>query len=333
MLIAISDQSQIAAARRAAESFARELGFDDTRVGRVALVATEMASNVLKHAASGDLSVAGFADGTGSGIELLAADKGPGIADVARALEDGYSTIGTPGTGLGAIRRLADIFDVFSRPGAGTLLMARIRRADAPRGAVAATPAVEVGAMLAPYPGEFECGDAWAFAMRDAMPTLLAVDGSGHGAQAAVAARTAIEVFATSDQQDGVRLVEHIHLALAPTRGAAIALARVDAAAGLVRFIGVGNIAGTLIAGPTIKHMVSHNGTAGHVAPRIREFTYPFAGDPTIVMHSDGVSPKWEMNSYPGLVACRPSVIAGVLNRDFRRTTDDALVVVMRVVA
>src|SRR6185437_15100138 len=266
MLIAISDQSQIAAARRSAEAIARELGFDELRVGRVALIATEMASNVLKHASHGHLMLTRFADSTGRGLEVLAADKGPGIRDVARSLEDGYSTVGTPGTGLGAIRRQADIFDIYSRPGAGTVVMARVLTDDA--AATATVPDFELGLALVPYPGEIECGDSWAFGLKSGAPSLFAVDGSGHGPHAASAARGAVEAFEKSDQMDSVRVMETIHRALAPTRGGAVAVARVDRSAHLLRFAGIGNIAAALVAGGTTKRMVSLNGTAGHVAPR-----------------------------------------------------------------
>ena len=121
-----------------------------------------------------------------------------------------------------------------------------------------------------------------------------------------------------------------MHRALAPTRGAALAVARVDADARVVRFVGVGNITGALICGGETRRMVSHNGTAGHVAPRIREFTYPFTDDPVLIMHSDGLSAKWDLAGYPGLASSHPSLIAGVLFRDHRRDRDDATIVVMR---
>jgi hypothetical protein len=271
----------------------------------------------------------GFADSTGRGFEVLAADSGPGIDDITRSLEDGYSTVGTSGTGLGAIRRQADIFDIYSRPGAGTVVMARILGEDAaPTGAAADC---ELGVVLVPYPGEVECGDSWAFGLRSGAPSLFAVDGSGHGPHAASAARSAVEAFEKSDQMDSVRVMETIHRTLAPTRGAAVAVARVDRPAQLVRFSGIGNISAAVISGGSVKRMVSQNGTAGHVAPRIREFTYPYTGAATIILHSDGVSAKWDLAAYPGLAGCRPSIIAGLLSRDFRRTNDDALVAVLRV--
>lgn len=331
MLVAISDQSQIAAARRAADSFAQGQGFDAELAGRVALIATEMASNIAKHGADGELLVTSFDDAAGKGVELLACDKGPGITDVARSLEDGYSTVGTPGTGLGAIRRQADLFDIFSRPGAGTVVMARIRGEKKAPPLSAARRAIAIGVVLIPYPGEIECGDSWAFGVRGSDPCLFAVDGSGHGPQAATAADCAVKTFEKTEPADGVRLIETVHRALAPTRGAAVAVARIDAAAHLVRFVGLGNISAALVDGGSIRRMISHNGTAGHVAARIREFTYPYSRDPAIVLHSDGLSAKWDLATYPGLAACHPSVIAGVLSRDYRRRSDDAMVVVMRV--
>ena len=329
MLISISDRSEIASSRRAAEDVAHELALDDARLGRVALVATEMATNILKHAGNGHLVVSRFDDGSGSGVELMGMDSGPGIADIDRALQDGYSTAGSPGSGLGAIRRQTDIFDIFSRPGAGTVVIGRIldgttakKRKD-----------YELGIVAIPYPGETESGDSWSFGMRGDAPTLLVVDGSGHGPQAAVAAGHAVGAFANGMQLGILPLMETIHRSLASTRGAAIAVASVEMAERLVRFAGIGNISAALVAPGTAKRMVSNNGIAGHAAPRIRDFTYPFAGSPTVILHSDGISSRWDLDAYPGLAAAHPSVIAGVLSRDFRRNNDDALIVVMRVAA
>ena len=98
----------------------------------------------------------------------------------------------------------------------------------------------------------------------------------------------------------------------------------------MVRFVGVGNIGAVLANGGEARRMASYNGTAGHVAPRIREFTYPFTGRPLVILHSDGLSARWEIDAYPGLAASHPSLVAGVLFRDHRRGRDDATVVAMR---
>ena len=326
--MAVTEQSQIGDARRRAADFARTAALG-ARADAVALVATEMASNLVKHGGGGELLVQHFDDADGSGIELLALDRGPGMDNVERSRVDGHSTSGSPGTGLGAIARQADRFRIFSRPGMGTALQARF----------VVTPVVrnpggssrrQFGTVVAPYPGETEIGDAWAFADVSDGCSVFMADGSGHGPEAARAANTAVAVYQAHRGDDGVRLVERIHRALASTRGAAVALATIDLAAGVLRYVGVGNIAGVLIGAAESRHLVSSNGTAGHGTPRIREFAYPLAAAALLVMHSDGLASRWSLAAYPGLVVQHPGLVAGVLFRDHRRGRDDASVVALR---
>jgi anti-sigma regulatory factor (Ser/Thr protein kinase) len=321
----VRDASEIGEVRRAAAGLARRRGLAEDLVGRLALVATEMATNLLKHGGGGFVVVSRFADADGSGLELLALDKGPGMADVARCLIDGFSTAGSPGTGLGAITRNSDRYAIYSRPGLGTAVMARFVTRDA-----ASVRGFEFGAVIDAYPGESVCGDGWVAGNSRSGLTMLLVDGSGHGPLAAHAAETARRVFADNIEKECVPLVEVIHRALAPTRGAALAVARIDAGARLVRFVGLGNIGAVLASGAGCRRMASYSGTAGHVAPRIREFAYPFTDRPLVILHSDGLSARWEIDRYPGLLASHPSLVAGVLFRDHRRGRDDAAVVAMR---
>lgn len=333
MLVEIADQSQVSSTRRAATDMAKARGFDEAAAGRVALIATELATNLLKHAQRGEIAIDGFADRTGTGLELIALDKGEGIADVGRALEDGTSTAGTSGMGLGAIRRQADHFHIFSRPSLGTAVIARVcdgGETTAAGDLDRSNP--DVGAIGVAVHGETVCGDAWAFARSANGLAVLVADGSGHGQLANSAAQAAVNVFHEQPDGDGVRLLQDIHRALAPTRGAAVALARHDNLNRVVRFVGIGNINGAVISpdGMT-RRMVSHNGTAGHVAAKISEFSYPCPAGSLILMHSDGLSAKWDLATYPGLASSHPSLVAGILFRDFRRRNDDATVVALRV--
>jgi len=334
MILQVSDASQIAAARRSASQLAKAGGMDEETVGRVALIATEMGTNLLKHAPGGQILLETFSDASGQGVEIMAIDHGGGIADIGRALGDGYSTGGTAGQGLGAIRRKADHFDIYSRPQIGTAIMARVCR-KLPGDATTRSPAAPaagplIGAVVGVAPREEVCGDAWAHADTALGQTLLVADGSGHGPLAAKAAQAAVECFLAHAADDCVSIMEAIHRALMPTRGGAIAVARIDTAARLVRFVGVGNISGAVISGGEVRRMVSHNGTAGQIAPRIREFTYPYDHRPTVLMHSDGLTAKWDLDAYPGLIAAHPSLLAGVLYRDHYRSRDDVSVVALR---
>jgi anti-sigma regulatory factor (Ser/Thr protein kinase) len=327
MLLEVSEVSQVAHARRAATQQAAALGLDEQAQGRVALVATELATNILKHAERGEILLGNFADGSGSGLELLAIDNGPGIADVGHALRDGVSSRGTSGTGLGAAQRQADHFAVYSQPGKGTAIMARIAGSASP---AAATNGLRLGSVVVPLRAETVSGDAWEFAVAKDGPTLMAVDGSGHGLEANRAAEMARDAFRANLDFNCTRLMERIHAALAPTRGAAVAVARLRAPEKLLYYVGVGNISGAVVTQGVERRMVSHGGVAGHLRPRMHEFTYPYEDKSLVILHSDGLSAKWTLASYPGLVVSHPALIAAVLFRDFRRANDDASIVVMQ---
>jgi len=99
--VVVTEPSQVGEARRAAVALANLLGFDETEIAKVALVVTETASNLVKHAAGGIVLLTPIESGGVVGVEVLALDRGPGVADLAACLRDGFSTAGTPGTGLG----------------------------------------------------------------------------------------------------------------------------------------------------------------------------------------------------------------------------------------
>jgi anti-sigma regulatory factor (Ser/Thr protein kinase) len=324
----VTEITQVAEGRRLALWLAHRLGFSEERGGQAALVATELGTNLVKHARGGELLIRPLTapDGDACGIEILALDKGPGIPDAAR--RDGYSTTGTLGHGLGAVERQADDVDVYTQP-AGTALAARIWRERPPPNAP--RPRFEIGAVHVSKTGEDVCGDDWSWRQRDGRLALLLADGLGHGLHAHDASAAAIRLFADRHELPPGRLIGDVHAALRPTRGAAVAMLAVDVERRTGTFAGLGNITGlVLLPSGGRHHMVSHNGTAGHNAGRIQEFTYPIPPGAIVVMFSDGLSTHWDLSSYPGLTQRSPSLLAGVLYRDFSRRRDDVTVVVAR---
>lgn len=325
--VSVREATQVAEARRRAEAQARSLGFDEGDTGRVAIVATELATNLVKHGGGGELLIDRRETGDWSAVELIAIDKGTGLSDVEACLRDGYSTAGSPGTGLGSITRQASEFGIYTRAGLGTAILARI----GPRAAGALTRhGLVVGGVTLPVAGETVCGDAWCFAPSGNEGTLMVADGLGHGPLAAEASNAAVKAFQRGDPTDTVGIVTAIHGALRPTRGAAVAAARVDFVRGKALFCGIGNIAGTLATSAGERRMVSHNGTAGAVARRIQSFEYPISDDTVVVLASDGLATSWTFGTYPGLLAADPSLIAAVLYRDHSRGRDDVTVVVLK---
>lgn len=322
---AINHASDVAAVRRGGQKLADALGFNETRAGQLALIITEAATNILKHAGEGEIHVGPAQSAAGVGIDVLAFDNGPGIADLAACLVDGVSTAGTAGTGLGAINRLADEFDVYTQPGKGAVFFMRLWRdlpAPEPCG-------VEIGALWAPVAGEEECGDGWAVRCDSRGATLLAADGLGHGPEAARAAAAAIKALEGGKATQADELMLAAHDALRPTRGAALATARIEFEDDEMQFAGVGNIAGCVIDGAR-RALVSHNGIVGHNMRKVQSFPLPFGPGAVCIMHSDGIQTQWNLDKYPGLVGRSAILIAAVLMRDFIRGRDDAMVLVVR---
>jgi anti-sigma regulatory factor (Ser/Thr protein kinase) len=309
---------------------AQTLGFDETAGGRVAIVATELATNLVKYGTNGEILLGTFEDETGTGVELIALDRGAGVSDVAGALRDGHSTGGSPGTGLGAVKRQSQAFDVAAWPGRGFAVLARITGTVSK--ALTAPPALVpyFGAVGVPLRGEPVNGDGYCIRRHGAGWTVLVVDGLGHGPLAAQASDVAVRVFREHEHEQPGRILSAVHAGLGHTRGGAVSVARYEPERGLLVFTGIGNVAGAVITGGMTKRLVSLPGTAGLVARRIQEFEYAFPPQSLLVMCSDGIGTSWSLDNYPGLLAAHPSLIAGVIYRDFARGRDDATVLVAR---
>ncbi len=322
--IAVTEGSAVGHARRTAATLATKLGLSETQIGELAIIVTEAGTNLLQHAGGGELLLR--ATSVPTCVHVLAIDRGKGMSNVSRCMEDGYSTGGSRGAGLGSMERLADVFDVYSRVDAGTVLYARV---EAAADVGAASYAVS-GAVSVPYPGEELCGDAWAIDERDGVTRVMVVDGLGHGLLAYEAASAAVDAFTKGLPASAASALRVLHGALSGTRGAAAAIAEIDWGAGQLRFAGVGNVAGSILLEETCRSLPSHNGIVGERSPRIQEFQYEWPRGATLVMHSDGLSGRWSLPSYPGLEVKQPEVLAGVLYRDHCRRRDDATVVVVR---
>jgi anti-sigma regulatory factor (Ser/Thr protein kinase) len=323
--VVVVESSQPSAARFAAHDAAEAAGFGEEDSHRAGLIATELATNLVKHARGGELLVRDLRTGQ-SAVELIAIDHGPGM-DIARSLADGHSTAGTAGTGLGAVQRLADDFDIYSDKPRGTVVLARVyggRLRPRPERTLA------IGAVSIAMNGETVCGDSWQVAQRPDSSLVVVADGLGHGPFANEAATAAIAAMDPRHHGDLAVQLRTMHDGLRHTRGAAVAIAEVCRRPPLVKFAGIGNISGTIYRPGVTRHAVSLNGTLGHEARTFREYAYPWEPGATIVMHSDGLGTHWSLDDYRGLLQRHPAVIAAVLYRDFNRQRDDVTVVVGR---
>ncbi|HEY2871477.1 MAG TPA: ATP-binding SpoIIE family protein phosphatase [Reyranella sp.] len=323
----VTDASYVAGTRREVEARARAINLGPDEVARAALIATELSTNLVRHGGGGEILVRPLPTPEVTGLELIAIDRGPGIRDIGESLRDGISTRGTSGTGLGAIRRQADEFDITSAPKQGTAVLARVWPGRKPM----AETGVQVGVVCVAKAGEEMCGDAWAVLPGHTTTAALVADGLGHGPLASQASQEARRLFMRGDTPSPNEAIRKIHAGLGATRGAAVAVASLDLAANRVVFSGIGNIAGLVTAGGHTRRFVSMNGIAGHAAERFQEFIYPCEGPGLVlVLHSDGLSTNWAFDRYTGLMARHPALIASVLYRDAGRSRDDATVLVLK---
>ncbi|HET7427148.1 MAG TPA: ATP-binding SpoIIE family protein phosphatase [Gemmatimonadales bacterium] len=318
------EASEVGTARRAVVTLAERLGSSEPVSGKVALIVTELATNLVRHGRGGELLVRAMPD-PGNWLEIVAVDRGPGMASVDAALRDGYSTGGSNGTGLGAIRRIADRCDIYSALGGGTVVLTRVAL-----GKSAAPSARVVSGISVAKAGETVCGDAWAWASFPDRWSVLVADGLGHGPSAALASAEAVRMFREHAAADPADVIGFAHDALRHTRGAALGLAEVWPGRGQVTFTGVGNIGGTVITGGVGRNLVSHAGIVGHQCRKVQPFTYPWSKESVLVLYSDGLQTRWTLDKYPALAARDPALLAAVLYRDFSRGTDDITVVAGR---
>jgi anti-sigma regulatory factor (Ser/Thr protein kinase) len=322
-----NDPSQTGNARRQALSLALAMDFDELRQGQLGIIVTEAARNIAAHAGQGEIILSPWSyDGT-AGIDMLALDKGQGIENVSAALQDGYSTAGTPGNGLGAISRLAGTFQVYSSSGNGTAIFARVLRTAHDT----ESDSYDMSSISIPITGETVCGDAWSAERSPGRSLYIVADGLGHGPSAAEAAAEAVRVFHLVSQFEPDRILSEIHSALAKTRGAAVAVAEILHQKQVLRYAGAGNIVGVICSGGKTRSLVSMNGTVGHVVGKIQQFSYPWQPESALIMHSDGLATRWNIEQYPGLASRHPALLAGVLFRDFSRKRDDATILVSRI--
>ena len=326
--LAITETTQVGQARRAVTTLARLLKFDETAEGRVAVVVNELGNNLIKHGGGGELIAQPWTHAAAPTLQLWALDRGRGMANIGECMRDGYSTAGSPGTGLGAVSRLADTFEIYSLRDQGTVAYADIAAAKLPP---VAKPCA-FAALNVPFAGETVSGDDWAINYDSTHLRAMMVDGLGHGTIAAAAATAAVAAWHEYGARSSpVEFLQRAHMALRATRGAAVAVAWIDYARRNVWFAGLGNIGATLIS-PSLKtrSMVSVNGTAGMEIRRLQEFNYAYEANAVLIMHTDGFTTRWRLDNYPGLVLRHPALIAGVLYRDHKRGRDDATVAVIK---
>ncbi|MGK5531990.1 SpoIIE family protein phosphatase [Streptomyces sp. URMC 129] len=307
--VRIDHHSAVHVASVAARGLARDCGLTGALPEKAAVLASELATNLDKHARDGVVYLQPLA--LGEGLDITAADRGPGMSELERCFADGYTTSGTLGAGLGAVRRIATDFTIRTQPGDGTVVSARLAR---PQDLTAAR--APVGAVCLPLEGEDASGDACAVTETDTGRTAVVVDALGHGPPAADAARAAMTAFAHDPGRPLPVLMAALHRALRRTRGAAVALLRLSP--GRLDYCGTGNVRLALVTSDRVRTGPSGPpGIVGFNMPEPTVHSLDLAPQETCVLHSDGIDPGWARHARPFLL--RPHENRAMTTTDSRR--------------
>ncbi|MGW0915184.1 SpoIIE family protein phosphatase [Streptomyces sp. NPDC002784] len=339
--IPVPESTRVRDVRVAAEAACGRVGLDNRTTAAAALVATELATNLVRHASGGRIviNLVGRPDvpaDAGPCVQIASIDHGPGIRDVAAVLRDGYTTSASSlGAGLGTCRRLATDFDLHSRLGRGTVAVARICSAGSHHARTRPPAAgVRAGGINTSLAQAEHSGDGFAWVRSGSLVTLLLTDGLGHGSKAADASTTAIDGLHRTAHLGPTDILRFLHGALRATRGAAIGVAQLDESEGRLSYAGVGNIGARLYLDGAWRALISHPGIVGaHFPANVPLHQSTWHPHSLLVLHSDGLPSRWVPPDDPRLPAHDPAVVAAVIMRDAgsaaRPQRDDTSVAVL----
>ena len=317
----------------------RRMGFPEGRREKLALVAAEMSSNLMKHAcAKGAIQVW---QQPGSILDIVSLDFGPGVNNLELAQKDGYSATNTLGKGLGSIMRLADEFAIYTqlkrnvKPGNwhGTAILARFHLTHtkpSPDSPDDAPPPYEVSLFARAFDDDRYNGDKVYVQQQGTKLRFLHLDGLGHGEKAKMATSNLDSyVFGAADP---LALIEKVDLHLRTTERGAVALAgEIDLAEKSVKIAGVGDMVVHTYQQEKLQSLSFSPGVLGreHRKPSLTRIT--LAKKSVLVTVSDGIRRGWNAESFCGLFNQHPQLIAYVLGNIMARMTDDQSICVIRI--
>lgn len=324
------DRSYFAILKKEIHLLSVSAGMSEKKIAEIDIVVAEIVSNLVKHAGGGQLLVKLIEDDGVQGIELISIDSGPGMTDVTRMVADGVSTKNTLGNGLGAMKRLSDMFQVYSQKDWGTIILLRIFDKESPQ--FRKPPVTDIRAVLLPKPGEQACGDGFCSIVTDRHVKLFLGDGLGHGVEAARAVIKAEQAFMECGEHDPVSIIRHINNEVKKTRGLVGTVAVFDIHAKKWRLCGIGNITTKFVIAANTRNYMSYNGIIGLNVPNTlsaQEIAHE-KGQVTI-MSSDGLKTRWEPVKYPAIHRYDLAVLSAAIVKDFARYTDDISVAACKI--
>ena len=324
------DRSYFAILKKEIHNLAVGASFSAAKVGELDIIVAELVSNLVKHAGGGRVFVKLLEEEGIQGIELISVDNGPGMTDVSRMVADGVSTKNTLGQGLGAMKRLSDVFQVYSQKDWGTVILIRLFKEDLTL--FKKPPMEEIRAVLLPKPGETECGDGFYYVTTKDHIKLFLGDGLGHGPEAAKAVTQAGNAFLDCFESDPAEIIRYINNGVKKTRGLVGTVAVFDISQKQWSVCGVGNISTKIMSYGNTKNLMAYNGIIGLNVPKtLNAQVVDYEKGQYIIMCSDGLKSKWDVIRYAAIQRYDASILSASVLKDYARNTDDMSVAVCKI--
>ena len=328
----IEERSYVSYIKREIHGQVVRAQFTEPRTAEIDLIVSEITSNIIKHAGHGELLYRiQMSDNEGPSFEIVSIDNGPGIADTARMIKDGVSTTHTLGHGLGSINRLSSLSQLYSLREWGTILYAVVKTREKKKAAHEINVALEVTGLCVNKPRESVCGDGYVVKRLVTDTMIFFADGLGHGHHAKEAVDRAGDFFFQCQENDPVEIIRQMHENIRKTRGLVAAIARIDLKTRLLSICGVGNISTRVYNGIEHRNYMSYNGTIGlNIPSSMNASLYPLEPNQQVIMHSDGIQSRWDLNRYPAIQKYHSMVLAAAVYKDFSRRNDDSSVLIAK---
>ncbi|HEX2568025.1 MAG TPA: SpoIIE family protein phosphatase [Polyangia bacterium] len=332
----ILDAASVSEAREWVRAEGAAAGLDKVVIESLVLAMSELGHNQLVHAGGGSVAVTRVERSGVPGLEIIAADQGPGIRDPAAGLLDrpSLSAMSPPAgagsgslqAGLAAVRRLTEEVDIDVRWGEGSCVRVRRFASPMPRRR-------EVAVLGRALPGERISGDD-AGVVRHGDTLILGVaDGLGHGLEAREPSALAVDTLLQHAHEAPCDLLERCHRELQGTRGAMMTVVHIDEARQEIEHSGAGDVSARICRYRDERRLGGTARTLGRAELRPRPCRPDKAelqGGDVVVLFTDGLSSRLTLAETPGLLREHPILIAQQLMLSFARDNDDALIVVAR---
>jgi anti-sigma regulatory factor (Ser/Thr protein kinase) len=329
----IEERSFVSYLKREIHSEIVRSTFPEGRAGEIDIIVSEICSNIIKHAGSGEILYRIQTVKDETTFEILSIDQGPGIADVTRMMRDGVSTASTLGHGLGAIERLSNTFNIYSIPDWGTIVYSKVTTLK-PVVAKKDILQLEVRGLCICKPRETFCGDGYQVKQTADDISIFFGDGLGHGPHANDAVRAAADFFFESDETNPVEIIRQMHEKVRKTRGLVGTIAILNRKQMQWHICGVGNILTRIYQGVSYKNYMSYNGAIGLNIPTSLNYSVvPAERNQLLIMASDGIKTRWDISKFHSILKYDNMVLAGAIYKEFNRGTDDSSVLTAKVVS